>query len=398
MSRLIGCLSAVVVCVTLAACDEHAPAPAGTSSEASSTTAPVPKPDQSKIFFPGVLDTYGLDLSATDRDRLAELYALRQIDPCGFVDKPALLAEGRKDFSYSYSAIRSIGNGSALTPLGADGCKIVFPETPMALSLRVLPGENRINDAGFSPDTSRPGLTKRDAPICAFRVGLPLTALAGAPASMHDPVLEVLPVKASDGTGDLTDTSLCQLGQAVAGDIALRTRESGVPVHADRGSITGKLLTSDPCAAAVDLRATSFIWTEPSPEAQSPATWRHPGVCNFQFGRDGAGSGVSSAVVRYGLAEWSDKIFFDPRVGDTVPPNQIRSEQDGVELFDLSQQNYCLVAAKTNSVVEPTSVGTGIPEPSVLTPVVTVDIHTPDNTNCADIARQTAAAAAKRAL
>src|SRR3954469_17500797 len=104
MWRAIGSLSVVAVCAALAVACHGSPGPVATS------TRPAPA-DQSKIFFPTPVDTYGLNLPQVDRDRLAELHALRQIDPCGLVDRQALAADNRRDFSYTYSAVHQIEVG-----------------------------------------------------------------------------------------------------------------------------------------------------------------------------------------------------------------------------------------------------------------------------------------------
>src|SRR4051812_19237393 len=121
MLRTARRLSVLLVCGALTvACHgaPHNPSATGTSS------AGPAKPDQSRVFFPATVDGYGLTLTQTDRDHLAELYALRQIDPCGFVDQqtpgfvdrvpPAL--QGHKDYSYNYTAITGIFLGDRLHP------------------------------------------------------------------------------------------------------------------------------------------------------------------------------------------------------------------------------------------------------------------------------------------
>ncbi|OHU93326.1 hypothetical protein [Mycobacterium talmoniae] len=391
MLRAIGCAAALLVCgLVTAAC--HTPPPDTTSVQ------PAP-PDQSTVFFPTTLDTYGLNLTQVDRDHLAELYALRQIDPCGFVDPQILTANNHKDFSYTYSAVSEIEEAPAsvspVAPLGGDACTIAFPSTQTGLSLQVLSGEPRLNDQWFSPDSSHPGLTTRTSP-CMFRAALPLTGLAGAPKSMRDPVIEVDRVNITNGWLDFDDTSLCPLAEAIAADVAAHARQNGVAVYAaDRGAVAAKFLTSDPCAAAADLHAVGFVWKEPNPEAQSPTTWRHPGVCDLEFGDTTTDPDVLYAVVKYGLAAWSDTMI----TSNYLRPLS-RSEQDGVALFDFTSdsEDGCgtFVVAKATVRIDPVRSGSGA-DLTAPTPVVTVKLTTPAGEDCAETAKQAALAAIKRA-
>ncbi|MFD6199386.1 hypothetical protein ACFWE3_22055 [Mycobacteriaceae bacterium NPDC060252] len=390
MMRVLVGLAAVAFVV--AGCDQTSAPKVDEPPTAATTSAPE-TPDQSKVFFPGAVDTYGVNVSPTDRDHLIELHALRQIDPCGFVDQKTLTTNGHGDYSYTYTATRVIGEGSPIAPIGGDGCTIAFPSTKMALDMRVIPGEERANDSQFSPDAAHPGVTKRSSPMCTLRVELPLTKLAGAPATMRDPLVEVTPVHVSDGYGDFEDVSLCQLGEAVAVHVSAQVRGSGTPVYPSMGSAVAKFLTSDICAAAADLHAVGFAWKEPAPEAQWPVTWRRPGVCNLRPGEGGS----SSAVVKQGLAVWADGVFFqagdNPRLED-LP----RTEQDGIELYDLSRENYCFVAAKGSTAVMPVAVGSGAPELVSPTPVIVVNMSAPEGMSCAEEAKSVALNAMKRAV
>ncbi|PQM44693.1 hypothetical protein C1Y40_05152 [Mycobacterium talmoniae] len=394
MLRAIGCAAALLMCGVLAvACHTPSPPAANTTS-----VQPAP-PDQSTVFFPTTLDTYGLNLTQVDRNHLSELYALRQIDPCGFVDPQILTANNHKDFSYTYSAVSEIEEAPAsvspVAPLGGDACTIAFPSTQTGLSLQVLPGEPRLNDQWFSPDSSHPGLTTRTSP-CMFRAALPLTGLAGAPKSMRDPVIEVDRVNITNGWLDFDDTSLCPLAEAIAADVAAHARQRGVAVHsADRGAVAAKFLTSDPCATAPDLHAVGFVWKEPNPEAQSPTTWRHPGVCNLEFANVNTDPDVLYAVVKHGLAAWSDAMI----TSNYLRPLG-RSERDGVTLFDFtnSSDDGCgtFVIAKADVRIEPVRSGSGA-DLTAPTPVVIVKLGTPAGEDCAETARQAAFAAIKRA-
>ncbi len=355
---------------------------------------PVP-PNQSSVFFPATVDTYGLALSQIDRDHLAELYALRRIDPCGFVDKKTVTANGHKDFSYTYTAVHEISDGGVppLFPLGGDGCTIALPATKTGLALEIIPGEPRGTDAQFSPDPTHPSVSKRVTPMCRYRAPIPLALMAGAPASMHDPMVEISPISVGDGRWEFDDTSLCGLAEAIAASIAAHIQERGVPVHSGNSASATKFLTSDPCAAAVDLHAMGFDWHEPSPEAQWPTTWRHAGVCNLRLPPDTSAAPVT-AVVRYGLAAWTENVL-QPS-SSQVPA---RSDHDGIELYDFSSGSApgCFVVAKSALRIEPVNVGSGAPALVASTPVVTVRMSAPAGASCTDAAAPAALAAVKRA-
>ncbi|WP_166904746.1 hypothetical protein [Mycobacterium sp. DL440] len=392
MFRAIVCASAVLVIgVSATACDTKTiTSQMPSSTDVSPGTTP---PDQSAVFFPTTVDTYGLNPTQVDRDHLAELHALRQIDPCGFVDQQTLAANGHPDFSYTYTAIPSIESGgdSPIAPLGGDGCTITFPSVKAGLVLQVLPGEPRWNDAQFSPDPQHPGVTKQSAPSCTFRITLPLAKLVGAPSSMRDPVLEVMPANVADNTMNSEVASECQITEALTGAIAARVENTGVPAHADGDSPAARFLSGDPCTAAADLPAARFVWKEPNPTAQWPTSWRHPGVCNLQLTETDDGS--ASAVIKYGLVNWSDDILKMPWGEDPA-----RDEQDGVALFDFSSYLApgCLVIAKAHLDIEPAQIGSGAPALTPSTPVVTVRVNGPVGGNCADTAKQVALNALKR--
>ncbi|MEV0671286.1 hypothetical protein [Mycobacterium sp. NPDC050441] len=340
------------------------------------------------------MDTYGLNPAQVDRDHLAELHALRQIDPCGFVDQQTLATSGHPDFSYTYTAVPSIesSGNSPIAPLGGYGCNIALPSAKAVLALQVLPGQPRWNDAQFSPDPEHPGVTRQAAAACTLRVTLPLTSLAGAPPSMRDPMLEIAPVNIADNTPNTEDNSACPATESVTEAIAARIEHTGVPVHSAQTAPVARFLSGDPCPAAADLPATGFIWKEPNPTAQWPTTWRHPGVCNLQLNE--TDNGPASAVVKYGLVNWSDDILKMPWGEDPG-----RDEQDGVALFDFTSYLApgCLVIAKANLDVEPVQIGTGAPGLVPSTPVVTVRLNGPVGGNCADTAKQVALNALKRA-
>ncbi|HOW95119.1 MAG TPA: hypothetical protein PLF91_11580, partial [Mycolicibacterium fallax] len=78
-ARVLRGIAVAAVVVMLAACQPSSGTPAET------TPASAAAPDQSAVFFPGPADSYGVTVDQTDREHLAQLYALRQIDPCGFV-------------------------------------------------------------------------------------------------------------------------------------------------------------------------------------------------------------------------------------------------------------------------------------------------------------------------
>ena len=353
---------------------------------------PVP-PDRSGVFFPPAVDSYGH--SQTDRDRLAELYALRRVDPCGFVDEKTLVANGHKDFSYTYTAVHEISDGAVppLFPLGGDGCTVALPAAKTGLALEIVPGEPRATDAQFSPDPTHPDVSKRGIPMCEYRVTIPLTSMPGAPAAMRDPMVQISPISVSDGRWEFDDTSLCGLAEAIATDIAAHIQERGIPVRSGHSSSATKFLTSDPCAAAIDLHAVGFDWHEPSPEAQWPTTWRHPGVCNLHLQPDNSGPTPATAVVRYGLAAWTDNIL-QPSSGQAPT----RSDRDGIELYDFSSDaaTGCFVVAKSALRTEPINVGSGAPALVASTPIVTVRMNAPAGTSCTDTAAPAALAAIKR--
>lgn len=393
MLRAIVYASAILVIgASVTACDTKTPA-SQTPSSTDVSTGPA-RPDQSAVFFPTPVDTYGLNPTQVDRDHLAELHALRQIDPCGFIDQQTLAANGHPDFNYTYTAAPSIettGN-SPIAPLGGDGCIVAFPSAKAGLALQVLPGESRWDDAQFSPDPEHRGVTRQAAAACTFRVTLPLTSLAGAPPSMRDPILEIAPVNIADNTPNTEDNSACPATKAVTEAIAARIEHTGAPVHSAQTSPVARFLSGDPCAAAADLPATGLIWKEPNPTAQWPTTWRHPGVCNLQLTE--TDHGPASAVVKYGLVNWSDDIL-------TMPWGEEprRDEQDGVALFDFSSYLTpgCLVIAKADLGVEPVQIGTGSPGLVPSTPVVTVRLNGPVGGDCADTAKHVALNALKRA-
>jgi hypothetical protein len=408
MLRALRCASVLLVCgVLTVACHgaPHAPSATGTSP-----ASPV-KPDQSKVFFPATVDTYGLTLAQTDRDHLAELYALRQIDPCGFVDqqtpgfvdRPPPALHSHKDYSYTYAdgAIDLGPIGPGLDPVGGDSCLIALPATKMGLVLAVWPGDpDRYGDDTFSPDPSHPGVARSTTwGRCVFRVALPLTGLTGAPKSMRDPVLQVDVINLETHRWNVNDTSLCGLAEALAGDIAGLVRDKGIPVHAGHGGTAAKFLTGDPCATAPDLRAVGFIWHDPPSRVQYPTTWRHPGICNLRLTKADNGSKGPSAVVKYGLVAWSDKII-DEISGETPGSVLTRGARDGVTLFDFTR-NYetgcwSYVLARTNLHIEPIVVGAGAPGLPTSTPMVTIRLDTPAGSNCSEIAKQAALAAVKR--
>ncbi|OBJ38328.1 hypothetical protein A5630_30140 [Mycolicibacterium mucogenicum] len=350
-------------------------------------------PNQSGVFFPATVDTYGLAHSQTDRDHLAELYALRQIDPCGFVDQKTVADNGHKNFSYTYTAVHEISDGGVppLFPLGGDGCTVALAGAKTGLSLEIIPGEPRATDAQFSPDPAHPNVSKRIMPICRYRAPIPLMSMAGAPASMHDPLVEISPISIGNGRWEFDDTSQCGLAEAIAAGIAAHIQERGIPVHSGNSSRVTKFITSDPCAAAVELHAVGFDWHDPSPDAQWPTTWRHAGVCNLRL-QSGSGLDPATAVVRYGLAAWTDNIL-EPSSGQAPA----RSDHDGIELYDFSSAPSCFVLAKSAMRIEPVNVGSGAPVLATSTPVVTVRLSAPAGASCMDTAAPAALAAVQRA-
>ncbi|WP_234792635.1 hypothetical protein [Mycolicibacterium fortuitum] len=382
MLRAIVCTSVLLAAgVSTTACGPQAEAPAQT--------------DQSKTFFPGTVQTYGLDLTPTDRDHLTELYALRQMDPCGFFDRKTLEDNGHKDFSYTYTAAHAIAveGVSPRFPIGGDGCTIAFPSMKVGLELSVAAGERRANDRQFDPDPAHPGVMKRTS-MCTFRAPIPLSVLDGAPASMRDPMLEVTPINIADGRVNFDDTVMCELGGVIAGGVAAQIDANGVPVHSDKSSTAARFLTADPCAAAADVHAVGFEWWQPSPEAQWPTTWRHPSVCEFLGEKSADRPATRTAIVKYGFTVWSDDVVESP--SGNLP---VRSEKDDVELLDFSSADSpsCTVVAKTDLSIEPATVGTGAPDLAPPTPVVSVWLHTPAGENCADRAKTVALAAVQRA-
>lgn len=384
MMRVIGCVSGLLVCVTAAS---GCSAGSGTSESVSATSSGPAKLDQSSSFFPAAVDTYGLDLDKSDRDRLRELHALRQIDPCGFVNRKLLADNSYRDFTYTYSTVVAIDSGgrSPVAPLGGQGCLIAFPSSPVGLGIRLLPGELRWNDAQFSPDPTHPGMTTTSTWGCAYRVSLPLTQLAGAPGAMRDPNIEVFPADIADNSINLDDTSRCALAEQVAAGIATQIPERGIPVHSADSAMQVKALTADPCSVAPELRAVGFSWDEPRPDAQWPTTWRHPGVCHLRIDNAGGESRTASAVVKVGLAAWSSSVV-DVPWGESPA----HSEQDGVEYFTFSAYAPCLVIAEAGAAVEPVKIGSAAPELQAPTPVVAVRLRMPQGSNCADLAQQAA--------
>ncbi|OBC01976.1 hypothetical protein A5784_16340 [Mycobacterium sp. 852013-50091_SCH5140682] len=394
MLRAIVCTSVLVaIGVPITACDSQALTSQTPSS--TDTSVGVAQPDQAGVFFPAAVDTYGLTPPQLDRDHLAELHALRQIDPCGFVDQKTLAASGHPDFSYTYTAapsIESSGN-SPIAPLGGEGCTVTFPSAKTGLALQVLPGEPRWNDAQFSPDPDHPGVMRQAGSACTFRVTLPLTSLAGAPRSMRNPAVELTPVNIADNTPNTEDTSACPAIEAVSEAIAARAEHAGVPLHSAQTSPLTRFLSGDPCAAAVDLPTAGFVWKEPNPSAQWPTTWRHPRVCNLQL--EQTVGGPATAVVKYGLVNWSENILKMPWGEDPQ-----RDQQDGVELYTFSSYLApgCLVIGKANVGADPVQIGAGAPGLVPATPVVTVRLNGPIGGSCANTAKQVALNALKRVI
>lgn len=380
MLREIACAAFVLVAV--AGC-HSGPSSTITSSSSTSTSAAsaspskpaASTPDQSATFFPPTVETYGLD----GHDRFAELYALRQIDPCGFVDSDVLTTGGHADFSYTYSAVHEIlteGVGPIM-PLGGNGCTVAFPSGPVGLSISVRPGEVTGVDSQFSADSS--GVLKRTSP-CSYRVSLPLTKFSGASALMKDPLVEVSLTGIADDQLPAADPALCSLGEAVAAGVASQVSSVGVPVY---GAAASRFLTADPCAAAPDLNATGAVWKEPNPQAQWPTTWRHPSVCNLEVPG-------GTAVVRYGLAVWSDYVVSSPSGKEVV-----RSSRDEVSLVSVGSDSSCFVVARAADTLSPVVVGAGAPELAAPTPVVAVSLNAP---NCGATAEDAAVAALERGV
>ncbi|MCV7191724.1 hypothetical protein [Mycolicibacterium brumae] len=379
-------LSATLLCVALITGCQNSPV-----SDAEPTTkAPTAVADQSAVFFPGDLADYGMTLTRTDRDHLAELYALRQIDPCGFLDGQTL--SGHPDFSRTYGSATAVEPGGVgpIWPLNWGSCRVALPGSTVDLGLRLLPGEKQFSDDFYQPDPTRPGVWTSDAPgwRCQVRVELPLTALSGAPASMRNPTL-LIGAMAANGGLDLDDTSLCALSDELAGRLATVVRDEGVPAYPNSPSAPERFLTADPCAAATELGAATLSWWEPAPAAQYPTSWRHANVCDLRATTDQRGPG---AVVKYGLVIWSDTVL-DVPWGDTAT----RTEQDGVELFTLADHS-CLVVARLNTAAPAIAkVGANAPDMVAPTPVVVVSVSG-NSGQCQADAQTIAVAAAKRAL
>ncbi|HTQ20425.1 hypothetical protein, partial [Mycobacterium sp.] len=262
----------------------------------------------------------------------------------GFVDRPPPALHNQKDYSYTY-ADGGISVGPLLHPMGGDACLIALPATKMGLLLEVWPGDpDRYGDAMLSPDPSHPGVMKSTTwGKCVFRLALPLAGLAGAPKPMRDRVLQLTPMNIENRRWN-DDASLCPLAEALAGDIADFVRDKGVPVRAGHGGSAAKFLTGDPCAAAPELHAVGFIWTDPPSKVQFPTTWRHPGTCNLRLTQADSDPEIGSAVVKYGLVAWSDRII-EGIAGQTPGVLLTRSERDGVTLFDFTGTNGPSVGA-----------------------------------------------------
>lgn len=267
-------LTALVAGVTLlTAC--HPPATeAPDPSSTPAAGAPSAVRDQSTVFFPGAGDSYGVAVDQTDRDHLTELAALRKIDPCGFVaaENAGRADDGRaalggRAYSYTYNAVSNLlVGGDRLHTLGGNACAVALSDSKIGLLLTVNPGDPQgyTGSTPLTPDPEHPGVTKTTSwGKCTYRVRLPLTAMAGAPPSMQDPMLQVTPM--SDGTWELEDTSRCDLAGALAGDAAALVSNRGVPVFTDKASAAAWYLSSDPCAAAEDLSAQRFRWDDPPP-------------------------------------------------------------------------------------------------------------------------------------
>ncbi len=395
-------VATLAVCAVLAtgACgthDNHESAPpSAADSQAPASTATPASGGQAAVFFPGTVDTFGLTAGQADRDHLAELAALRRIDPCGFVNPNTLSANSRADASYAPSAARAVvATGlSPIAPLGGDACTVAFPGTTTGLELRILPGEPRWNDAQFAPDPSDPAVLKMSAPACGYRVEIPLNELAGAPGSMRNPVVEISPVDISGGSTEVDAAPVCQVASALATNAASTVGHNGIPVRGSGTSTGADMLTLDPCRAAPQLHAEGFIWKEPSAAAQMPTTWRHPGVCNLSLSANTGELASSSAVVKIGLVAWSDNVLAVPW-GERPKSNK----RDGVELFDYSDKYLgagCLVVAKPDATIAPNVVGTAAPALTAPSPVATVRISAPEGSNCVDTAEKAALAVLNR--
>lgn len=385
-ARVLRGIAVAAVVVMLAACQPSSGTPAET------TPASAAAPDQSAVFFPGPADSYGVTVDQTDREHLAQLYALRQIDPCGFVaaeafpdrTQPAL----HGDYSYTYNSVPALViRADRRRTLGGNACAVAFPDSKTGLLLTVYPGDpgGYTGPAPFTPDPEHPGVTKTTSwGKCTYRVRLPLTAMAGAPASMQDPMLQLAPM--TDGRWDLGDTTRCDLAGALAGDAAAQVRDSGIPVLAEQNSVAARYLSSDPCAAAAELSGRELTWSDPKPQSQWPTTWRHPGTCELRL------SGQGGAVIRRGLGAWpqlADGVV-DPATGERA----VRREHHGVTVFGFSGDDGCgsFALAKAADALPVVDVGSGAPGLSAPTPIVVVEVFG----RCSDRIADSAVAAIKR--
>lgn len=395
----IGWAVVALVCAVLLVACQRSPTTAPAADDPSTGRA---GPDQSAVFFPGVVDSYGLDVTQADRDHLADLYARRQIDPCGFVDRNPAALRGHKDYSYTHTAVRELlVDGDWRHTLAGDGCGIAFPGSEIGLLLRIWPGDPGGYTGGspFAPDPSHPGVTMSTTwGKCTFRVVVPLTDLAGAPGSMRDPLVQVTPMDVASGRWNMRDTSLCPLAGALAGDIAGQLGDMGIPVYRHGGTVAARFLTSDPCATAADLPMEKYVWSDPSPQAQWPTTWRHPGTCELKLAEAGDASDAGWAVTRHGLAVWPELIddLVDPSTGRPA----IRTEQDGIVLYDLTgrSETGCRgsVVAKSDVSITPTAVGAGAPGLGESSPIVVLMLSMAGRADCGEIARRAARAAITR--
>ncbi len=402
-------LTALVAGVTLlTAC--HPPATeAPDPSSTPAAGAPSAVRDQSTVFFPGAGDSYGVAVDQTDRDHLTELAALRKIDPCGFVaaENAGRADDGRaalggRAYSYTYNAVSNLlVGGDRLHTLGGNACAVALSDSKIGLLLTVNPGDPQgyTGSTPLTPDPEHPGVTKTTSwGKCTYRVRLPLTAMAGAPPSMQDPMLQVTPM--SDGTWELEDTSRCDLAGALAGDAAALVSNRGVPVFTDKASAAAWYLSSDPCAAAEDLSAQRFRWDDPHPGSQWPTTWRHPGTCQLDLGTADSGPDVRLAVIRRGLAIWPQLAadLVEPGTGQPAA----KTQRYGIDLYSLSsggdQSCKGFVVAKAADVLPVVNVGGGAPGLSAPTPTIVVDLIARGGANCNEVATTAAVAAMKRGL
>ena len=346
---------------------------------------------QSAVFFPGAPDTYWVPADQTDRDHLTELGALRRIDACGFVDPRVLTEAGHPDFSYGRSAARWIEPGmrGQVAPISPEACLIALPDNPLGVQLAVRAGESTATDDQFHPDPAHPVPTRRSAP-CQARVPLPLAGMTGAPAGMRDPVLEVSLAAVRYDQTPRGDDPLCALVGSVADAAAAAVRDSGVPAYSGDSRLA-RFATADPCAAARDVAAVGFIWWEPRPAAQVPATGRHPSVCDLRTGGAAGDPAAPTAVIKYGLVNWSDEATRDPS-GQTPQ----RTERGGVTLYSYPAPG-CRVVARAGSTIAPTVVGNGAGL-AAATPVATVALSGPADDSCLLTAERAALAALGRAV